>query len=129
MSIRTLLDDIVENEHICEDCDETEQYDYDEEECNECGEELDDFDNLSEEQLEYEIGNMLEEIGSSTIRMSKKRKIKAFAGLASLQTAKKQNDPLFKKYKIMRARALDAKRKLMLKYRSKGMRAARKIMH
>jgi len=128
MSIRALLDDIVENEHICEDCDESEQYDYDEE-CNECGGELDDFNNLSEEQLEYEIGNMLEEIGSSTIRMSKKRKMRAFAGLASLQTAKKQNDPLFKKYKIMRSKALDAKRRLMLKYRSKGMRAARKIMH
>jgi len=97
-----------EKEDICEGCEESEE--------------------LTETEIESQIDSLLQEVGASTIKMSKLRKIKAFAGLASLQTAKKINDPLYKKYKKLRDMAMSAKRALMKKYKSKGMRTAKKAM-
>lgn len=111
----------------CEDCsDNLDISNMNESDCEDCN--CGDCDDNLEEDFESEIQAILNEVSSSTVRMTKRRKIKAAAGLASLRLAKKKKDAQYEKYKKHRQRALAAKKKIMNRYRSKGMRSARKAM-
>lgn len=89
--------------------------------CKEC---TDEEWNTSKKILE----SFLENVRISTIKIGKNQKRKAYAGLLSLGTAKKRNDPAYKRYKMFRARALEMKRKIMKKYNRTSIRTARRNM-
>jgi hypothetical protein len=142
----------------CEDCykdddeddlsynidDGYDDYKYEEED-DEDGEEDDDEDNIfktefSKDELCKEctdeewntskkiLESFLETVRISTIKIGKNQKRKAYAGLLSLGTAKKRNDPAYKRYKMFRARALEMKRKIMKKYNRSSIRTAKRNM-
>lgn len=98
----------------------------DDTDCDDCND--NDISDMTEDEISQQIDDLLQEVSASTVRMSKRRKIRAAAGLASLRAAKKRNDPAYDKYKKFRKRALAAKKKLMKRYGSRGMRSARKSM-
>jgi len=74
------------------------------------------------------VKSYIEGVKSSTIKRKKKQKRAAFAGKASMAVANKKGDPLYKKYKRYRSKAMMMKKKLMKKYSRKGMRIAKKRM-
>lgn len=75
-----------------------------------------------------DLDELLNEVGTSTVRVTRKKKLKMLSGLSSVRVAKKKDDPLYKKYKRYREMALKAKRKLMKKYSSRGKSIARKAL-
>ena len=81
----------------------------------------------SNNEMDY-ITGILNEVGSSTVRITKKDKVAALSGLESLRLAKEKDDPLYKQYKMFRDKALKIKLKLRKKYLSRGTRAAKKAL-
>lgn len=93
-------------------------------ECPDCEKQTD----LDENALSESLDQLLNEVGSSTIRVSAKKKINMLAGASGLRLASKKNDPLFEKYKKFRGIALKIKSLLMKKYGSRGRVIARKAL-
>lgn len=75
------------------------------------------------EKIEDEI---LEESGTSTIRVSKAKKRKALAGGNAMHLCKKLNPSLYKKYKKMKDATKKIKEQILKKYKSKGAAMAKK---
>jgi len=65
---------------------------------------------------------------TSLVRMTKRRKAKMKVSSAAIQIAKEHNDPLYKKYKALRKKYFNYKKKLVKKYGSKAMQRVRKSM-
>lgn len=64
----------------------------------------------------------------STIRRSKRQKLKALAAKFSIDIAKTYNDPMYSKYKRFRDLFWDLKLKIGKKYRQRALIAARQAM-
>ena len=70
----------------------------------------------------------IEEVGTSTVRVSKRTKRNMQAGVSAMRIANKKNDPLYKRYMYFRKKTLELKKKLMKKYRRRGPAQARRSM-
>jgi len=71
---------------------------------------------------------ILNEVGASTVRISKTQKRSRLAGREAIRIAKAKGDPMYFKYRKFRNAALELKRRLMMKYGRKGMQMARQEM-
>lgn len=82
----------------------------------------------SVENPEYDEEQSLQEVGTSTIKITKNRKLKMLTGLSAVRIAKKKEDPLYSKYKKHRDMALKYKAMLVKKNKSKAKAVARKAL-
>ncbi len=81
---------------------------------------------LMETQCEQLEDKILEESGTSTIRVSKAKKRKALAGGNAMHLCKKLNPGLYKKYKKLKDSTKKIKEQILKKYKSKGAAMAKK---
>lgn len=125
--------------------DETTE-DLSEEKCVECDEEIDKLLEQLSQELELDLieetdsdddielseektsDETLTEVGSSTVKISKARKIDMLTGLTAIKMAQKKNDPLYAKYKKFRDVTMKLKKAIAKKYKSKSKRSAKKAL-
>jgi len=74
------------------------------------------------------IQDFLDEAGTSTIRVTRKKKMRQVAGKSAINMAKRRRDPLYAKYTKYRKLYLDAKNAIKRKYGRRGMQHARKAL-
>lgn len=72
--------------------------------------------------------NKLEETTTSIIKRNRQTKLSALAAGFALRIAKKQQDPLYKKYQRFRKLFWNSKKLLIKRYGARGMMAARKAL-
>ncbi len=142
--VRSFLENLDELEQPCVNC---EQADYDDGYDSYDGDDYDDYEDDSYDDddmytenedvdVRKEVRNLIEsvssdndeemlsEVGTSTIKVTKKRKLKMLTGLSAIRIAKKKEDPLYAKYKKFRGLALKYKAMLVAKNKSKAKRVA-----
>ena len=71
----------------------------------------------------------LEEASTSTVRVTKNIKRNQLGGRTAIRMAEQRKDPLYMRYHKFRKLTLELKQKLMAKYGTRGLAAARKQMH
>ena len=84
--------------------------------------------NLLENEIDKIEDQILQEVGTSTVRINKTKKRKALAGGNAMHLCKRQNPGLYKRYKKLKDATKKMKEQIMKKYKNKGMAMARKEM-
>jgi len=74
------------------------------------------------------IQDFLDEVATSTVRITRFEKRRQVAGKSAVNIAKQRNDVLYQKYVKYRRLYLMAKEAIMRKYGRRGLQHARRIM-
>lgn len=72
--------------------------------------------------------NTLHEVRASLVRVGKKTKINQQSGISAMRIARERNDPLYDRYLRYKELYYTTRQKILDKYQSRGLRAARKML-
>lgn len=84
----------------------------------------------SQDKLDSLLDGYFEEArgGTSMTKVTRKSKLKRAAGGSAMAMARKNNDPMYKRYIFFNKRRIELKAKIMKKYQRRGMAQARRTM-
>lgn len=81
---------------------------------------------MSKNILQEFLDDTLNEVGTTTVRVTKKTKINQHAGISAMRLARDSGDPLYTRYRKYKEMYLALKNKILTKYARRAIRIARK---
>ena len=78
--------------------------------------------------LQEFLDDNLNEVGTTTVRITKKTKIRQQSGISAMRLARDAGDPMYRRYKKYKKLYLDTRKKILSKWGRKGRREARRML-
>lgn len=83
---------------------------------------------MSKNIIQEFLNNNLNEVATTTVRVTKRTKVRQQTGISAMRLARDAGDPLYRKYRRYKEMYLEVRRKILNKYGRRGRRLARKML-